>query len=133
MKRLTVATVAALAALVACGSPSPASSLDVTLDEWQIDLSNSHYIDGAVELNVTNEGDFPHTLVVEGPDGEVLAATEVIAPGAGAVLNLDLEQNDFRFTCRIVATTDDGNIVDHYAEGMTASVASAGSLTSSRE
>jgi hypothetical protein len=133
MKRVTIAAVAAFAVATACGAADGADSLDVTLDEWQIGLSNTHYRDGAVELNVTNAGEFPHTLVVEGPDGEILAATDVIAPGGDASLQLELEQVAFRFTCRIVATTRDGALVDHFAAGMAASVASAGPLTSSRE
>ena len=125
MKRSVTMAMVALV-LAACGSARGTGSIEVTLDEWEIGLSNSRFVDGPVELNVANSGEFPHTLVVEGPGGEVVAATEVIPPGSTGELQLDLAEEDFRFTCRIVATTDDGTVVDHFAEGMSATIFSAG-------
>lgn len=107
-------------ALTAC---LPASSGDVTvaLTEFEVELAR-RIMPGPVNLDVVNEGEFRHTLVVSTADGTVVASTEVLAPGTAASLTPDLAPGEYQFSCRVVVQIPDGTIVDHYAEGMAAEV-----------
>ena len=96
------------------------------LREWSIELSQPRYARGAVTLDITNEGEFSHTLVVEDATGRVLAATDVIAPGSEATVEVGLDGSQYRFTCRIVVSREDGTVVDHFQQGMTVTVTAAG-------
>jgi hypothetical protein len=104
--------------IAACGTAQGAANIGVRLEEWAITVSSDRYLEGPVSLEIRNEGEFGHTLVVEGPDGVVLAATDVIPSGGDTTLELDLVGTDFRFTCRIVTSLEDGTVVDHFAQGM---------------
>ena len=77
---------------------------------------------GAVEIAVENYGEFPHTLVVSDASGTVIAATDLINPEAETVLTVSLEPGVYMFTCRIVKGLDDGTVIDHYQQGMAASI-----------
>ena len=46
----------------------------------------------------------------------------MIQPGQTAGLGLSLEEGMYQFTCHIVSQTPDGEIVDHYEEGMAKTV-----------
>jgi hypothetical protein len=74
--------------------------------------------DGAETLTVENGGEFPHTLVVTDETGTVVAATSLIPAGESTNLALDLDPGTYSVTCRIVAQTPDGDIVDHFEAGM---------------
>ncbi len=115
-------------ALGACAGQG-ASSTAVELGEFwvapEIDLLEA----GTVELAVENYGEFPHTLVVSDSSGTVVAATDLVNPGAETELTISLQPGTYMFTCRIVNGLDDGSVIDHYQQGMVASVevvASAG-------
>ena len=99
-----------------------ADSAVVSLSDGRIDLSNSTLAVGAATLEVVNDGEFDHTLVVATATGQVIAATDVIASGESIALDLDLVPGEYEFTCRIVVQTDDGVTIDHYAQGMVAHV-----------
>lgn len=71
---------------------------------------------------VENYGEFSHTLVVSDASGTVVGATDLIGPEAETVLTVELLPGSYTFTCRIVKGLDDGTFVDHYQEGMSASV-----------
>jgi hypothetical protein len=73
---------------------------------------------GAETVTVDNGGEFPHTLVITDETGTVVAATSLIPPGEGTNLALDLDHGTYSVTCRIVAQTPDGDIVDHFEAGM---------------
>lgn len=77
---------------------------------------------GNSSLSVGNSGQFPHTLVISGDDGTVIAASDLIPPGETAQLELFLDDGAYQFSCRIVSQTPDGAIVDHYEEGMAKTV-----------
>ena len=98
--------------LPACG----ATDGSVSLHEFAIDVGSE--ISSTVPVVVRNEGDFGHTLVVADASGDVVASTEVIAPGEDAELVADLDPGVYELTCRIVIQLDDGRLVDHMAEGM---------------
>ncbi len=119
--------VAAMLLVAACGGASSESAkVDVELNEWAIGTSHDQFTPGSVVLDVSNSGEFPHTLVVEDSTGSVIAATEVIQSGESARLEIDLTATDYRFTCRIVTSLEDGTVVDHFEEGMLATVEPAG-------
>jgi len=126
MKKSALAVL--ILALGACAGQG-ASSTEVELGEFwvapEIDLLEA----GTVELAVENYGEFPHTLVVSDSSGTVVAATDLVNPGAETELTISLQPGTYMFTCRIVNGLDDGSVIDHYQQGMVASVevvASAG-------
>ncbi|HEX2155357.1 MAG TPA: cupredoxin domain-containing protein [Acidimicrobiia bacterium] len=118
MKRLSLT---ALVLIAACQG-APASSADVALEEYSIDVSAPTLAAGTVELEVSNRGEFPHTLVVTDASGEVVSAGEIVPPSGTVSVKLDLAAGHYRFTCRIVSQDDSGNLVDHFEEGMVADV-----------
>lgn len=106
--------------LAACqGGPAP-SAVSISASEFSIGISDEQLLAGTVRLEVRNNGEFGHTLVVEDMNGEVLDATDVLRPGAVNDFQIDLAQGQYRLTCRIVAQTGDGELVDHYERGMVA-------------
>ena len=121
MKRLTLLLLVA-ATIGACSNADP---LAVTLSEFSVDAPASLSA-GTTTLSISNQGDFSHTLVVSRSDGTVIASTPVLEPGATTSLGVDLEEGEYQFTCRIVVEVPDAGLVDHYAEGMEATVSVAG-------
>jgi hypothetical protein len=108
-------------AVTACGGPGP-STTAVDLGEFWITAGDRVLSAGTVDLLVANQGEFSHTLVVSDASGTVVAATDLIRPEAETVLTVDLQPGSYTFTCRIVRGLDDGTVVDHYQQGMAASV-----------
>lgn len=77
---------------------------------------------GESTIRVSNSGEFPHTLVIAGQDGQVIAATDMIQPGETVAIDVDLGPGGYQFSCRIVGERSDGSIVDHFEEGMVQTV-----------
>jgi hypothetical protein len=120
MRRLLI-LVGALA-LAACQGPL-GSSAEIALDEFEIKPSISRFEAGNVTLDVINQGEFGHTLVITDAEGHVLSAGGVIDSGQTSQVSIDLAEGDYFFTCRIVAQDDEGNVIDHYEQWMSAEVA----------
>lgn len=116
-----VVAIAAAAVLALSGCTPVADGRSFELVEFEVDgpatLSTS-----TTSVDVTNSGQFPHTLVVTDTDGSVVAATSLIQPGETAGLELDLKPGAYSFTCRIVAQDSEGAIIDHFEAGMHATV-----------
>ncbi len=110
--------VAVAIAASACEAPSGTSSIEVELHEFGIDTSQPSFDAGRLRLTVDNTGEDPHTLVIAGETGEVIIATDLIAPGTSVELELDLKPDIYWLTCRIVTQTEDGTLIDHFEEGM---------------
>jgi plastocyanin len=119
--RRSLILVAALAIVSCQGSPS-GSSAEIDLTEFEIHPSLSSFDAGSVALDVVNEGEYGHTLVITDAGGHVLLAGEVIEAGESSTMSIDLVPGDYYFTCRIVAQDDEGNVIDHYEMGMSAEV-----------
>jgi hypothetical protein len=104
-----------------CGGRGVANT-EVEIGEFWISPGDRVLRAGAVELLVENYGEFAHTLVVSDASGTVIGATDLIGSEASTALTVDLLPGSYTFTCRIVKGLDDGTFVDHFQEGMTASV-----------
>ena len=89
-------------------APAEPRAVTATEGEMYIELSEESFTPGSYTIEVVNEGNATHDLVVE-RDGADVAATETIAPGASATLTVTLEEGEYVFYCSI------GN---HRAQGM---------------
>lgn len=113
-------TAALLVVVVAACSASHAGT-GVDLGEWTVEGPSQLSVETG-SVSVDNIGSLPHTLVVTNSSGEVVAATDLIQPGESTELALDLDEGDYSLTCRIVAESPEGDVVDHYEAGMNATV-----------
>lgn len=111
----------AMLAITACQGPT-GSSAAVELREFEIESSISSFEAGIVTLELENDGEFGHTLVITDAGGHVVSAGDVIAPGETSRVSVDLAPGEYSFTCRIVAQDDEGTVIDHYEQGMSAEV-----------
>lgn len=82
----------------AAEKPKP-STVQVTLSEWKVSLTPNAVPPGPVVLEVTNSGDVPHALEIEG--GGVEKSTSQIMPGASATLMLDLRAGTYEAYCPV--------------------------------
>lgn len=118
----TVFALLLLLSLLGGCSSQGVSNTEVEIGEFWISPGDRVLRAGAVDLAVENYGEFPHTLVVSDASGTVIGATDLITSEATTVLTVDLLPGSYTLTCRIVKGLDDGTFVDHFQEGMTASV-----------
>jgi len=109
--------VAALLLAAAC-SPQASSDAGYVLREGAIDGPNSLAVTSSEVLRVSNTGEYSHTLVVTDDQGQVRAATGLVESGTATTLEVDLGPGTYVFSCRIVAEDDEGNLIDHYEQGM---------------
>ena len=118
-RRLVAALTLSFAVATGCSAPTTEGTFDLV--EFAVNGPSELSAD-AQSVTVTNSGEFAHTLVVTDAEGTALATTPLIQPGESTELPLDLGPGRYSFTCRIVAQTSDGDLVDHYEEGMSATV-----------
>ena len=106
--------------VLGCGARIEAQrgTMEVELDEFYIDPASPLVAAGSINLELRNQGEIPHTLVVATNDGTVLAASDAVQPQARQTLTVRLQPGTYQLTCRIVFRGDDGLLVDHYQEGM---------------
>ena len=97
-----------------------AGNLEVELQDGSLNPSARSVIAGEVNLEAENYGNFTHTLVVTTEGGEVIAASGLIPPGETQELELHLPPGNYQLSCRIVAQTEDGSLIDHFQMGMRA-------------
>lgn len=110
-----------LTVLVACGG-APAFRAEVTLTEFRIDPTSTVFQAGPVGLDVDNAGRFGHTLVITNPSGEVVTVGDFLEPEKTDTITVDLAPGEYQLTCRIIGQDSDGNVIDHYEEGMQATI-----------
>jgi hypothetical protein len=106
-----------LLVLIAGCTAAPSGGSSFVLDDGSI-VGPEIISKGATTLEISNVGEFNHTLVVTDADGNVLAATDVVAPGTDTSLSVDLQPGAYQVSCRLVGQDGDGNIIDHYEIGM---------------
>jgi len=80
------------------GSPEP-TQVSVRLSEWKVELSQPNIAAGPVTFVVTNTGQIPHALEVEGEGIE--QETETIQPGANGTLTLTLKPGTYEVYCPV--------------------------------
>jgi hypothetical protein len=115
--RRRVALLLTVLALAACaGDAQPVSGYN--LREGAIDGPSRLTAAEAATIDVSNTGEYAHTFVVTDMDGVVIMATGLVQPSEQTALEADLEPGTYVFSCRIVAEDDEGNLVDHYEQGM---------------
>ena len=120
--RMTGWFILPLLLLGACRSATPAQgSPTVDLTEFSI-MALGTFDAGPNEITVHNEVEFGHTLVIVDNDGTVIDVTGVIAPGESSVYSVDLKPGTYELSCRIVIQTGEGQLIDHYQEGMLTAV-----------
>jgi plastocyanin len=119
MRKVALLAVVAVVVL-ACGATpgAQAGNLEVVLNEFYIEPASQLVKAGTIDLELSNDGQIPHTLVVAANDGTVLTASDAVQPEARETLTVRLEPGTYQLTCRIVFRGDDGLLVDHYQEGM---------------
>jgi plastocyanin len=79
-----------------------ADSETVTVNavDFDFELSEDSYSAGTYTFEVTNTGNMPHDFVVE-RDGEDVAGTQVLQPGASETIEVTLEEGDYVFYCGV--------------------------------
>ena len=80
------------------GSPEP-TQVSVRLSEWKVDLSQPTIAAGPVTFVVTNTGQIPHAVEVEGEGIE--QETKTIQPGANGTLTLTLKPGTYEVYCPV--------------------------------
>jgi hypothetical protein len=118
---------AALILTTACSTQTGSDAADYVLREGAIDGPSNLIGLSETTLHVSNTGEYSHTLIVTDEEGEVMGATGLVESGEETTLEVDLEPGTYVFSCRIVAEDDEGNLRDHYEEGMHRTVVVAGS------
>ncbi|PRY48679.1 plastocyanin [Geodermatophilus tzadiensis] len=92
--------------------PVEAQTVTATEGEMFIELSQDSFSPGEVTIEVVNEGNATHDLVVE-RDGADVVASDSIGPGQSTTVTVTLEAGEYVFYCSI------GN---HRAMGMETTV-----------
>ena len=80
------------------GSPEP-TQVSVRLSEWKVDLSQPTIAAGPVTFVVTNTGQIPHAVEVDGEGIE--QETKTIQPGANGTLTLTLKPGTYEVYCPV--------------------------------
>ena len=93
----------------------------ITLGTYQYDMWRDGWTVVTRDRKWTAQ--FEHTLVITDAGGQVVSAGAVVAPGETSEMSVDLAPGEYWFTCRIVGQDDEGNVIDHFEEGMAAGIA----------
>ena len=109
----------ALLALVSCSvGDDAAGPPEIRLSEFTVEAMGD-FGPGVNDVVVRNDGEFGHTVVFAEASGEVVAASPSVQPGEEIVFPVRLEAGvEYEISCRIVVGVGEGEIVDHYEEGM---------------
>ena len=92
------------------GDPSPtevtdaepsATVLQATEVDFAIELSERNLEEGGYTIEVTNEGDASHDMVVEDSAGTDVARTEILPPGESASVQVDLQPGEYVVYCSV--------------------------------
>ena len=91
------------------GSSGPATEVAATLKEWAIGLPQNEVASGAYKFTVSNEGEFPHNLVIK--DGGEVGRTPTFGKADGPqVLEVTLQPGTYTVVC---------DVPGHIEQGMT--------------
>ena len=115
------------------------TTVTVTIDEFRVNVVPSTAPEGEVTFDITNNGDFPHEIVVlktdiaprslpivdhevneDAPGIDVIDEIEDVLPGDTESLTVTLDAGKHVLVCNITVDLDDGGVLNHYVEGMSA-------------
>jgi plastocyanin len=86
---LAVMVAAALALAAACGggggASQPAGSVKVTMTEFKFDPATPSVPGGKTTFFLVNAGSVPHNMVIFGPGGKRIAASDLVQGGNSSV------------------------------------------------
>jgi uncharacterized cupredoxin-like copper-binding protein len=112
--------VAVLVAVAGCGgapsgstksAPNTAtvsgSSVAVTESEFSITLPSNTMKAGSYTFKVTNKGQFPHNLTIDGP-GVKDQASPTLSPGSSGDVTVTLQKGTYEFYCSVDSHKDKG-------------------------
>lgn len=99
----TTTTPTATGATGAGGAGGGGGASSVSMTEYSFDPSDITVSQGD-SIEVTNDGELPHNLTVEGED----LATADIDPGGSEELTVDLPPGDYEFICSIAGHAEQG-------------------------
>jgi plastocyanin len=108
----TTATASTAAPSSSATEAAEGETVTATEGEMFIELSEDSFSAGSYTFEVVNEGSGTHDFVVE-RDGNDVAGTENIGPGASTTLTVDLEPGEYVFYC---------SVANHRAMGMEVTV-----------
>jgi plastocyanin len=80
--------------------PAETESITATEADFSITLDRDDLTAGTYDIEVVNDGSATHDLVVE-RDGDDVAASDDIAPGASTTLSVTLQPGEYVFYCSI--------------------------------
>ena len=80
-------------------TPGDPVAVSATLSEWKVELSQGTITAGRVTFSVTNAGNIPHALEVEGQGIE--QGTRVLQPGVSATMTLTLKPGTYELYCPV--------------------------------
>ena len=116
--------------------------LHVLLSEWIVEPTPAAVVAGSVVVEADDQGGDEHELVIiraDDPadlptdaDGAVdeagiaeddfIGEIEELEPGSNEQATFELEPGTYVLMCNITETEDDGEVVSHFAEGMSATL-----------
>ena len=83
------------------GAQSSPVALTATETDFAIELSQKELAAGSYAIEVANDGDAVHDLIVEDADGKKVAGTPTISPGQSGTLEVTLEPGEYVFYCSV--------------------------------
>lgn len=81
-------------------APSPVT-LQATEVDFAIELPQTELAAGSYTIEVTNDGDATHDLVIEDAGGAEVAASQAIPPGQSGTVEVSLQPGEYVFYCSI--------------------------------
>lgn len=138
MKLLLVLPAALLLFAAACGGDTgKGGDVDVTLQEWAVNVKQDSVEEGPIDFNVDNSGDRTHEFVIvrtdipgaelptkddgsvdeDAPGVDVKEEIEDIEDGDDTSRSYSMDPGKYVFLCNIVEDID-GTETSHFAEGM---------------
>jgi plastocyanin len=95
--------------------PAAAQTIQISATDFQFDPRELTADPGEISFELTNDGQSPHALEVEG--GGVEAKSDTIDPGASTTLTVSLEEGEYEIYCPVG---------DHKDRGMTGTLVVGG-------
>ena len=100
-------TPAAAAPASSTTSAAAGTTVDVTEKEFSIALSQNTFQPGTYTFKVTNQGQFPHNLTIEGP-GVDSTATPTLQGGQSGDVTVTFQSGSYELWCSVDSHKDRG-------------------------